>query len=263
MQSVLAMHEREDKAFAPKAQDTPKFIRDVASSRRGGRCLHCHQVKEILIADLRKTGAWSQDMAWRYPLPENVGLVLEVDRGSVVKEVHPKSPASAAGLRAGDVVQRLNDIPIHSFGDAQFALDRAPKAGAIEIAWQRGGAVSKAKLSLPEGWRKSDLTWRPSMQRFVPAARLYGADLTPEEKKALGLSAERLAFRQKDTVPAQAQAAGIRPGDIILGVDDKHLEMDVADFLGYIRRNYLIGDQVTINLLRDGKRMNLTMTLLR
>ena len=65
-------------------------------------------------------------------------------------------------------------------------------------------------------------------------------------------------------MPAQARQAGIRPGDIILGVDDKQLDnMDVIDFLKYVRRNYLIGEQVTVNILRDGQRLNLPMTLVR
>jgi serine protease Do len=264
MNSVLEMHQRARKAFAPKSQDAPKYIREVSAGRRGGRCLHCHQVKEILSTQLQKMGQWSRDLIWRYPMPENLGLMLEVDRGNVIKEVNTQSPASAAGLRAGDIVQQLNGVPIHSFGDAQFALDRAPKAGSIEISWRRGNHLIEGKLALPEGWQKSDITWRPSMQRLVPAARLYGIDLTPEEKKALGLSAEQLAFRQKDSVPAQAREAGIRPGDIILGVDDKQLDgMDVVDFLRYVRRTYLIGDRVTVHLLRDGKRMNLAMALLR
>jgi serine protease Do len=261
MKSVLEMHERAEKAFAPKSQETAKYVRESAGFRRG--CLHCHQVKEILNGQVQRTNPWSRDLVWRYPLPENLGFLLEVDRGNVVKEVNHNSPASAAGLRGGDVVQRLNGVPIHSFGDAQFALDRAPKAGSIEIAWRRGDQVLEEKLSLPEGWRKSDISWRPSMQRLVAKARLYGLDLTPEEKKTLGLSAEQLAFRQKEGVPAQAQAAGIRPGDIILGVDDKQLDGDVIDFLRYVQGNYLVGDQVTINLLRDGQRMKLPMTLLR
>jgi serine protease Do len=64
-------------------------------------------------------------------------------------------------------------------------------------------------------------------------------------------------------VPAQARAAGIRAGDIILGIDAKRLEMDVDDFLRYVQRNYLIGDRVTINILRDGKRKDLPLTLKR
>ncbi len=267
MKSVLAMHQRAQKEFAPKSQETPKYLRDLPAGggmrRGGGRCLHCHQVKATLNADLQRKGLWTRDSVWRYPLPENLGFDLELHRGNVIKEVKDQTPAAHAGLQVGDLIQRLNGVPIHSFGDVQYALDIAPKAGTIDIAWQRDGKAFKDKLALPEGWRKTDLTWRPSMQRYIPSARLYGTDLTPEEKQALGLSAKQLAFRQRDTVPTQAKDAGIRPGDIILGVDDKPLEMDVNDFLRYVERNYLIGDKLTVNLLRDGRRMSLAMTLQR
>jgi S1-C subfamily serine protease len=94
-------------------------------------------------------------------------------------------------------------------------------------------------------------------------AKLFGDDLMPAEKKALGLSEKQLAFRQKTYVPSQAEKAGIRAGDVIFGIDDKQLEMDVRAFLEYVRNNYVIGEKATINLLRDGKRMNLSMTFAR
>jgi S1-C subfamily serine protease len=191
------------------------------------------------------------------------GFTLEVDRGNVIKQVRDESPAAVADLKVGDVVQQLNGVPIHSFADARFALDRAPKTGAIEVEWRRDDTVVKAKLSLRDGWRKSDISWRPSMQHYVASARLYGTDLTSEEKKVLGLPAKRLAFRQQDSLTAQARAAGVRAGDIILGIEDKPLEMDVSGFLHYVQRNYLVGDRVTVNVIRDGRRMNLTMPLLR
>jgi S1-C subfamily serine protease len=263
MKSVLQMHVSEEKTFAPQSQEAAKFLRDMPGPRRGGGCLHCHQVKEAFNSALQRKGVWDREMVWRYPLPENLGFALELDRGNVIKEVTEKSPAAAAGLQVRDVIQRLNGVPIHSFGDAQYALDIAPRTGSIEVVWQRSDKVLTEKLSLLEGWRKTDITWRASMQRFLPSARLYGADLTPEEKKALGLSAKQLAFRQRDAVTTQARMAGVRPGDIILGLDDKQLEMDVDDFLRYVERNYLVGDRATINLLRDGKRLNLTMTFLR
>src|SRR5579885_23156 len=262
MKSVLEMHAREAKLFAPRSAEASRTIRDVAGGRRG-RCMHCHQVREALTAELRRSGKWSQELVWRYPLPENVGLELEVDRGNVVKAVREKSSAAAAGLKAGDVLRQLGGVPVHSFADVQFALDRAPRAGTLEITWQRGEQVQKETLTLADGWRKGDVSWRPSLRRMVPSARLYGEDLKPEEKKALGLLPKQLAFRQKKDVPSQAKAAGIQPGDIIIGVDDKLLEMDVTDFLFYVRRNYLIGDKVTVNLVRDGKRMSLPMTLTR
>jgi S1-C subfamily serine protease len=41
------------------------------------------------------------------------------------------------------------------------------------------------------------------------------------------------------------------------------MEMDVVAFVRYIESNYLVGDRVTLNVLRYGKRLELTMTLLR
>jgi S1-C subfamily serine protease len=101
------------------------------------------------------------------------------------------------------------------------------------------------------------------MRNLIPAARLGGADLNPEERKSLGLSAKQLAFRQKDAVSLQAKEAGVRAGDVILGFDGKTLDMDAYEFSSYVRRHYLVGDQVVVNLIRDGKRENLTMTLRR
>src|SRR4029078_1387645 len=104
MTSVLTMHEREEKAFAPRADEKAKFIRDLPGSRGFARgCYHCHQVKEIMHTALQKSGQWQLDMVYRYPLPDTLGMVLDVDRGNVIRTVKDKSPAAAAGLKPGDV----------------------------------------------------------------------------------------------------------------------------------------------------------------
>jgi hypothetical protein len=263
MAAALDTHARRAEAAdpAPPKRGAPKYIRDVATGRRRfGRCFHCHQVKEVLNAELQRAGKWSRDLVWRYPLPDNLGLVLEVDRGDVVGRVEPGSPAARAGLRAGDVVLRLNGVPVHSFADAQYVLERAPKAGSLGISWRRGRETLKGELTLPEGWRKTDISWRPSMQRFVPSPRLFGRDLPAKEKEALGLSAKHMAFRLEGHVHSQARDAGIRAGDVVLGIDDKKLAMDASAFQWYVQRNYLVGDRVTVNVLRNGERLRLPMT---
>jgi hypothetical protein len=262
MESVLRMHRRAEPVFAPRPTDSPRSVWDLGRGRFG-RCMHCHQVKERLIADLQRRGKWERDMVWRYPLPGNLGFDLEVDRGNIVKEVKAKSPAAASGLKTGDTVQQLGGVWIHSFADVQYALDRAPKVGAIDITWRRGGKAWKDKLALPEAWRKTDLSWRPSMWRLLASVRLSGTDLTDEEKQRRGLPARFLAFRQRNPVSSQAETGGIRAGDIILGIDGKRLEMDVDAFQRYVQGHYLIGDRVTINLIRDDKPMSLPMTFRR
>ncbi len=272
MESVLAAHGRQKDAgqpegarldFAPKSQDSPKYLRDVAARSFARGCLHCHQVKEVFNNELRRAGKWDREMIYRYPLPENLGLTLETDRGNVIKSVADKTPAAAAGLQPGDLVQRLNGVPIRSFGDAQYALDRALRTGSIEIVWKRGERAMQEKLSLPGGWRKTEVVWRASMRGLIPFPRVGGKDLTAEEKKALGLSPARLAFRQRDFVSAVLKQVGIRSGDVVLGFDHKPLEMTAEEFTRYVQNTYLVGDKVTINVLRDGKRQDFQMTLQR
>ena len=264
MQSVLRMHEREDKDFAPKSGEKPKFISDIPGPRNFGRdCTHCHQVREALNAELKKAGRLNRDAVFRYPPPDNLGLVLDLDRGDTVRAVKEKSAASAAGIKEGDALQKLNGVRIHSYADAQYALDIAPKEGAIDIVWQRDDKLHKEKLALPEGWRKTDVLWRASMRDLLPSARLSGFELTADEKKALGLSATQLAFRQRESVSKQAKDAGIRAGDIILGVEDKPFEGDLDKFKEYVQNNYLVGDKVTVNMIRDGQREKMVMLLVK
>jgi S1-C subfamily serine protease len=118
-----------------------------------------------------------------------------------------------------------------------------------------------ATLDLQAGWRKTNLTWRPSMLDILPALTVYGDDLTAAEKKVLGLAEKRLAFRQQNPVQKGVRAAGIQAGDIILGIDGLALDVTVEQFLGYVRQNYLVGDRITLNVLRDGKRVDFPMTL--
>jgi hypothetical protein len=263
MQSVLEMHKQKDRVFAPKSISTSPFIKEFVD-RKGHGCMHCHQVKEALDSEAHRLRNWSRDMVWRYPLPDNLGMILEVDQGNRVLEIKAKTTAAKAGLKKGDVLKKLHGVPIHSFADAQYALDLAPKDGSIAAVWQRDGREMQAELSLPDGWRKTDASWRPSVRHLIPVARLGGAQLTADEKRRLGLSSSQLAFRESEPVSRQAKEAGLRAGDIILGIDDQPTEMSsVTEFQDYIRSHFLIGDKVTVHFIRDGKRNQATMALLR
>jgi len=261
MNSVLAMHQQQEKEYAPRTEGS-QTTRQIPGAAGVRRCFHCHNVREYLNDDLYRKGKWTREHAWRYPLPDNLGLVLDLHRGNVVGKVTPDSPAARAGLQPGDILQQLNDVPMHSFADAQFALDRAPVKGAIPVKWTRAGEAKTGELPLAKDWKRSDISWRPSMQHMVPVLPLSGQELTADEKKELGLSEKQLAFRQRDDLHSKAKAAGIQGGDIILGFDDRTLMgIDVDCFYYHVRRNYLSGDRVAVNLLRDGKRLSLPLTL--
>ena len=155
----------------------------------------------------------------------------------------------------------LNGYRVASFGDASYALHKAPADGAIPVTWLRDGRASSGTLEVAEGWRKTNLTWRPSMLDILPSAPFSGEELTAAEKKALGLDPKRAALRQDATVHAVLKAAGVRGGDVLIGYDGAAVEGDVGKLFGYVRRNYLVGDEITVNVVRDGKRIDLKFVL--
>lgn len=239
----------------------PFRAEDYNAARRHKGCIHCHNVNEFRRYDAKVAGTWDRNSVWVYPLPENVGITLDVDRGDKVTEVEAGSPADRAGIKPGDLIQKLNGYPVASFGDASYALHKAPAKGSIPVAWTRGGKSLSGKLEVAEGWRKTNLTWRPSLLDILPSLPFSADDLTAAEKKLLGLAESRAAIRQGMRVHESLQEAGVRAGDIVIGFDGKAIDGDIGDLLGFVRKNYLVGDTITINAIRDGKRVDLKLEL--
>ena len=263
MAAALAEHRKDPSTKPAPAAKKPVYVEDFPTAKKyySNGCIHCHQVAEILREEQKNAGKWVRERMFTYPLPENVGITLDVNRGNLVREVKPGSAAAIAGLKSGDILNKLNQNPVHSFADASYGLHKGPLKGSIPIAWQRGGKLMEGTLTLAERWRRTNVTWRPSLFDLLPSLTVYGSDLSAKEKKQIGLDENRLAFRQEAPVHAKAKAIGVRENDIILGVDNKKLDMTMQQFLGYVRQNYLIGESLTLNLLRDGKHLDLSVTL--
>jgi serine protease Do len=263
LEAALTRHRRADFPSAPPPTKPPRTVEQYPAARRlpERACIHCHQVYDLRRESLQAEGKWRLDELWVYPLPENIGLTLDVDRGDRVAGVAADSPAAHAGIQVGDRLLTIDDRPIASFADVQYALHRAPACGTLTITWQHGQETHQHQLPLAEGWRKTDISWRWSLRGVDPQPWVHGDDLSAEEKRALGLRAKRLAFRQGPFVSEPARRAGIRQNDIILGVDGKVLDMTQRQFHAYVRLNYRVGDRVVYNILRRGQRLDLPLTL--
>jgi hypothetical protein len=245
-----------DRATAQTVEDFPAVKRLPARA-----CVHCHQVYEFRREYLQSTGAWGKDELWVYPLPENVGLTLDVDRGNVVTRVAAGSPADRLGIRKDDEIVRVRDSPVASLADFQWGLHRGPKKGNLEITWRRDGQEKRGELELPEGWRETDLSWRWSLRSLDPPPWVQGMDLSVKERKELGLTEKQLALRQGPFLTPPAEQAGIRHNDVIVAIDGKSPELTARQFAAYVRLNYKVGDRVTYTVLREGKRIEIPLRL--
>jgi serine protease Do len=263
LEAALAAHRR-DGPGQPRPRDREANTVDrLAAAKRlpDKACVHCHQVYDFRREEMQKAGKWRKEALWVYPQPENVGLTLDVDDGHLISKVADGSAAARLGLRAGDRITRVGEVPAVSFADVQYGLHRAPPSGDVVVAWLRDGREQMGRLALAEGWRTTDISWRWSLRGLDPSPWVHGEDLTAEEKKALKLGAKRLALRHGPYVSDPATRAGIRQNDVIVGVDGKELEMTGRQFGAFIRLNYKVGDRLTYNLLREGKRVDATVTL--
>lgn len=256
--SVRVAHEKQS-----SPREAPRTAEQFPAARRlkDNACIHCHHVYDFRREERQASGFWRRAEVWVYPLPENLGLTLEVGQGDRVRRVADNSLAARLGVRAGDSITRLNGRPIASIADVQYALHRGPAQGEIPIAWQHEGKTRTGTLMLEEGWRTTDISWRWSLRGLEPLPGVHGEDLTAEEKKALGLAEKGLAFRQGNFLSTPARQAGVRQNDIIIGVDNKALTLTARQFDVYIRLNYQVGDEVTLNILRAGRRVDLPLKL--
>lgn len=267
LRMALARNARSSKKpAAPLLADTADRVRRVedypaAQRLKANACIHCHQVYDFRRDLARRQNKFTREQIWVYPLPENLGFQVDPNQQNRVAAVRAAPKLLVPGLQIGDELLFIGQERIASYADIQQALHRAPAAGDVTIGWTRNGERHERTIRLAERWKETDISWRESMWGLEPAASVYGKDLSDDEKKALGLPRLSVAFRQGDFVPPAAAAAGIRKGDIILGIKGKELQMSMLQFNVYVRLNYQSGDKVTYEFIRNGKRLEATFPL--
>ena len=83
-------------------------------------------------------------------LPDAARERFDVDGGVQIERVEPDSPAEAAGLRAGDVLTRLNNQAIESVESFEAIASDLPRGRSIPLLVVRGGVATFIPLRIPE-----------------------------------------------------------------------------------------------------------------
>jgi len=67
----------------------------------------------------------------------NSGLTVNEDRGVLVFKVVPDSPAAKAGLRAGDVIEKINGQPVTKAETLQQSVENSSVGGNVQLELRR------------------------------------------------------------------------------------------------------------------------------
>jgi len=249
----------------PGLKDKKKYAR--VTERKN--CIHCHNIHDAENRQFSLKKPSSLDHLWRYPLPENVGLKIDRDDGTVVQKVIPGTSAEKAGLKAGDKILLMNGQAILSIADMQWVLHHLRKDnGSIEVGFSRNGAKQKKKLQLKPGWRKTDISWRGSMWGLDPKLGFWAVPIEERERVKHQIEEDHKAYKIKwiNTGVAagrEVKRAGLRHGDIWVGLNGKPIQQTMKAINTDLRLNHKVGETLQLSILRGGKEQELKVKLVR
>ena len=239
-----------------------RFVEDSpVKNRKEAHCVHCHHVREDFQKFKWREHRLTSHDIWVYPLPENIGLKMDVDDGLRVSAVTPGSPAAQAGLAAGDELLRLNGQRLISQADIQWVLHHVPAETKLNVHFKRRSQLLEKAVPLSSAWKESDLSWRESSWPLRPG--LWTVPMSDAQKLEKGVPADALGLRVKWVFgkDSAAKKAGLRDGDIIVAVDGKTAPQSEGQFIATVRLNHRPGDKVRLTLLRGGTREDVLMPL--
>jgi serine protease Do len=182
-----------------------------------------------------------------------------VRRWVAVSRVEADSPAAAAGVRPGDVLERVNDLPVQTSIDLERALLERPVKVPVRLrrpADAAAGEVVDVALTLqaaPAAVAPADVVWRRVGLKVYPVSAAAVAAVDRQLRG--GLTVQEVA-------PGSAAAkAGLQKGDVLIGLHLwESISLDNVTFvLGH--KDLATFNPVKTYYARDGKIRETTLTV--
>jgi serine protease Do len=175
-----------------------------------------NNVKDQLIKTGRVTrsriGVSIQDV--NAQLADSFGL--DRPRGALVGMVEDGAPGSKAGIKAGDVILSVDDVEVDTSSQVPGLIASKKPGSKVQLEVWRDGKSQRLTVQ-PEEIPQDGQKVASSGSSADEASQLGLAlrKLTPEEKRQVQTQGNLLV----ENVDGPAAAAGVQPGDIILGVN--------------------------------------------
>jgi serine protease Do len=156
--------------------------------------------------------------------PENAQFFnLKDASGAIVAQVTPGSPAANAGLKSGDVIERLNGNMIDNGATVQLDVAQLTPGTHIQLGILRNGTPQTVTVTLGEYNKNPEqLAANDGAGNGQNGGKLgLGmADLTPEVRQLLNLPENVKGAAIESVRPgSSADDAGLQPGDVIVEVN--------------------------------------------
>lgn len=241
-------------------------------------------------------GAWLGVALADLDAAQAASLKLPSAQGARVERVEPGSPAEKAGLAAGDVVMSFDGERVRSAAQLARLVRETPPGRSVALEAWRGGSARQltAELSPPGSRERADaedetfelhmpppdqlpeaprFSWRGFGHGLRGFEGLDGLALPGAGPRRLGIAYQEIEgqlaryFKLEGSgllvtevdEGSPAAKAGLRAGDVLLSLDARKL--DAGRDLGDAVLQAESGKPLLLDVLRDGKKLQVTVTL--
>lgn len=269
LEQGLQLHRRYQQGERKRAErPQPLFPREipllVERTIARSNCVECHLIGDYQNIHREQDGRLDKLIhMYRSPDIKTLGIELDVAKGLVVKEA--RDAAQAAGMKPGDRITALNGTAVWTFGDLQYYYDKLDRhAQQIRVTVDRGEESQELLVALPGRWWWTDLGFR----QWTVDPRVYfeSRPLTEPEKRKHGLDLGGFAAEVSYVDNFAVKVLGtheLRVGDIVFAVDGVTRDEIANTPELFIKLRKTAGQAVTLDLIRDGKRMPMPLKTYR
>lgn len=165
-------------------------------------------------------------------------------QGAFVRAVEPGGPAERAGIEAGDIIVRFNGKAIEKMADLPRWVGNTKPGMRATLTVFRAGASKELVVTVGEFDAQAPAKSEIQPPKSTKAAQRLGltvSELSAAQKRELKIN----GGVRVDQAEGAAAGAGIREGDVILGVANQKIG-GVKDFEAVLSR---LDDKRPINLL--------------
>ena len=190
-------------------------------------------------------------------------LQLQTDRGAIIADVAPGSPAAHAGLRSGDLVLALDGKRIENGRQLHVGIYRRSVGETVTLEILRDDLAFKVPVSIAERHDPiGELSAAVDPRRnLLPRLGALGISLDPRVAALLPALRAASGVVIVSTVAGaiDSREGGLAPGDVVYGVN--RTPIGTLDDLRVLLDQLKPGDPVVLHVERDGERMFLAFTI--
>ncbi len=221
-----------------------------------GFAIPINMVKDLLpqLREGKVVRGWLGVMIQKITPELKETLNLKDDKGALVADVSPDSPAHKAGIKRGDVIVSFDGQKIDEMKDLPYIVGSTPVDKDVTVKVIRKGKKKSFKIKVGELKEEGEPEEAEEQETNLG---MIVEELTPQLARKLGLTETSglvVAQVQRDS---SAAAAGLRPGDLILEVD----QVEITDLKEFYRivRGFEKGDTILFLVRRGNSTLFLTL----